>query len=78
MALNGVPVDNSSHYSICLQGYHYRNSTVGLHSTNEEQVPLGQPRLPATSGRDVVEEYLRNRQNVSAEVRGRLQCVQAS
>jgi hypothetical protein len=50
-----------------------RLSTVGLQLTNEELAQLEQPRLLATSGRDVVEEYLRNHQNVSAEVEGRLQ-----
>ncbi|HZL83611.1 MAG TPA: bifunctional UDP-sugar hydrolase/5'-nucleotidase [Candidatus Deferrimicrobium sp.] len=78
LTLNGIPVDDSSRYSICLQGYHYKNSTVGLQLTNEELAQLEQPRLLATSGRDVVEEYLRNHQNVSAEVEGRLQYVQES
>jgi len=55
-----------------------RLSTVGLQLTNEELALLEQPRLLATSGRDVVEEYLRNHQNVSAEVEGRLQYVQES
>jgi 5'-nucleotidase / UDP-sugar diphosphatase len=73
LTLNGVPVDDSSRYSICLQGYHYKNSTVGLQLTAAELTQLEQPRLLATSGRDVVEEYLRNHQNVSAEVEGRLQ-----
>ena len=52
LALNGVPVDDSSHYSICLQGYHYKNSIVGLQLTNEELAQLEKPRLLATSGRD--------------------------
>jgi 5'-nucleotidase len=73
LTLNGVPALDSSRYSICLQGYHYKNSTVGLQLTNEELARLEQPRLLATSGRDVVEEYLRNHQNVSSEVEGRLQ-----
>jgi 5'-nucleotidase len=73
LTLNGIPVDDSSRYSICLQGYHYKNSTVGLQLTGAELTQLEQPRLLATSGRDVVEEYLRNHQNVSAEVKGRLQ-----
>ncbi|RIE11534.1 bifunctional metallophosphatase/5'-nucleotidase [Candidatus Cryosericum hinesii] len=75
LTLNGVPVTDSSRYSICLQGYHFKNSTVGLQLTNEELAQLEQPRLLATSGRDVVEEYLRNHQNVSAQVEGRLQYI---
>jgi 5'-nucleotidase len=58
LTLNGIPVDDSSRYSVCLQGYHYKNSTVGL---------------LATSGRDIIEEHLRNHQNLSVEVEGRLQ-----
>jgi 5'-nucleotidase len=73
LTLNGIPVDDASRYSICLQGYHYKNSTVGLQLTNEELAQMEKPRLLATSGRDVVEEYLRNHQNLQAEVEGRLQ-----
>jgi 5'-nucleotidase len=73
LILNGVPALDSSRYSICLQGYHYKNSTVGLQLTGAELTQLEQPRLLATSGRDVVEEYLRNHQNVSAQVESRLQ-----
>nr|WP_207799356.1 5'-nucleotidase C-terminal domain-containing protein [Candidatus Cryosericum septentrionale] len=73
LTLNGVPVDDSSRYSICLQGYHYKNSTVGLQLTGEELAQVEQPRLLATSGRDVVEEYLRNHQNLQAKVERRLQ-----
>jgi 5'-nucleotidase/UDP-sugar diphosphatase len=73
LTLNGIPVDDASQYSICLQGYHYKNSTVGLQLTAAELAQLEQPRLLATSGRDVVEEYLRNHQNLQAVVEGRLQ-----
>jgi len=73
LTLNGIPALDSSRYSICLQGYHYKNSTVGLQLTNEELAQLEQPRLLATSGRDIVEEYLRNHQNLQVEVEGRLQ-----
>jgi 5'-nucleotidase len=73
LTLNGIPVDDSSRYSVCLQGYHYKNSTVGLQLTGEELAQLEQPHLLATSGRDVVEEYLRNHQNLQAKVEGRLQ-----
>jgi 5'-nucleotidase len=73
LALNGVPVLDSSRYSICLQGYHYKKSTVGLQLTGEELALLEKPRLLATSGRDIVEEYLRNHQNLQVQVKGRLQ-----
>jgi 5'-nucleotidase len=75
LTIGGVPVDDSAHYTICLQGYHYKNSMVGLQLSNEELGRLEQPHLLATSGRDVVEEYLRNHQNLNAEVEGRLTYV---
>lgn len=75
LTLGGVPVEDAQHYSICLQGYHYKNAGVGLQLTAAELEAVERPRLLATSGRDVVEEYLRNHQNVNAEVEGRLRYV---
>jgi len=75
LALDGVPVDDTAHYSICLQGFHHKNSSVGLQLTNEELETLEKPKLLATSCRDVVEEYLRNHQNLDAHVEGRLRYV---
>lgn len=72
LTANGIPVDDARTYSICLQGYHYKNAHVGLQLTAEDLGRLEQPRLLATSCRDVVEEYLRNHQNVTAHVEGRL------
>lgn len=75
LTLNGAPVDDNARYSICLQGFHYKNSTVGLQLTNEQLETLEKPKLLATSCRDVVEEYLRNHQNLDAHVDGRLRYV---
>jgi 5'-nucleotidase/UDP-sugar diphosphatase len=75
LALGGVPVDDAKDYSICLQGYHYKNAKVGLQLTAEELERLEQPRLVSTSCRDIVEEYLRNHQNVNAEIEGRLRYI---
>jgi 5'-nucleotidase/UDP-sugar diphosphatase len=73
LALNGIPVDDAAHYSICLQGYHYKNSSVGLQLSNEDLCRIAPPQLLATSCRDVVEEYLRNHQNLRSDVENRLQ-----
>lgn len=75
LILNGVPVDDGAQYTICLQGYHYKNSMVGLQLSNDELELLEPPHLLATSGRDIVEEYLRNHQNLNTEVEGRLQYI---
>jgi len=48
---------------------------VGLQLTSEELETIEKPKLLATSCRDVVEEYLRNHQNLDAHVEGRLQYV---
>jgi 5'-nucleotidase/UDP-sugar diphosphatase len=73
LALNGIPVDDAAQYSICLQGYHYKNSSVGLQLSNEDLCRIAPPQLLATSCRDVVEEYLRNHQNLRSDVENRLQ-----
>lgn len=75
LTLGGVPVDDGGHYAICLQGYHYKNAGVGLRLTAGDLEAIEKPRLLATSGRDIIEEYLRNHQNVTSEVEGRLQYV---
>ncbi len=72
LAVGGEPVNESQQYTICLQGYHYTNSEPNLGLTNEELTTIQPASIVTTSARDVLEEYLRNNQNLKSEVEGRL------
>jgi 5'-nucleotidase/UDP-sugar diphosphatase len=72
LALNGNPVEDGKIYTICLQGYHFSNSAAYLNVTNEELLEAGQHRVITTSAQEVLEEYLRDNQNISRSVEGRL------
>jgi len=72
LTLRGEPVEEGCRYTLGLPDYHYRNSASFLNVTSEELAELSEPRVVATSIRDVLEEYFRNNQNISRRVEGRL------
>ena len=72
LKLRGEPVAEDRHYTMCLQQYHVRNSASYLNISEEELSALSRPKVVSTSLQDTLQEYLRNHQNVSREVEGRL------
>jgi len=72
LTINNKDVQDEGEYTISLQGYHVDNCFKNLNITYEELTQLEQPKLITTSVRDVVEEYLRNHQNISSNIEGRL------
>jgi len=72
LSFDGAPVDDESTYSIGLIGYHIANSTAYLDITNDELMIHSKPRVVATSVPEVLEEYLKNHQNIGKQVEGRL------
>jgi 5'-nucleotidase len=72
LTINGNTVEDNGHYTICLQGYHFSNSPTYLNVTNEKLLEAGQHKVITTSAQEVLEEYLRNNQNISRSVEGRL------
>lgn len=65
-------VENTEFYTICIQNYHFNKSAEYLGITNEELLESGDHKVVATSAQQVLEEWLRNNQNVFREVEGRL------
>jgi len=59
-------------YSICIQGYHLQNCQAYLNISEKELLESGQNKVISTSAAEVLEEWMRNNQNVSREVEGRL------
>ena len=71
LSVDGQLVEDGRTYTLGLQEYHFRNSAQYLDVSNEELL-AGAHRVVCTSGRQVLEEYLRNHQNASRKVEGRL------
>ncbi|MBN1162883.1 bifunctional metallophosphatase/5'-nucleotidase [Patescibacteria group bacterium] len=72
LKINDVPVENTEFYSICMQGYHFNKSNEYLDVTNEELLESGMSKVVATSAQEVLEEFLRNNQNISKRIENRL------
>ena len=62
-------------YTMCLQGYHVRNSEKNIGLTSYELTEDGRSQVMSTSVQDMIEEYLRYNQNLGRKLEGRLQYI---
>lgn len=72
LKINGVDVSPEKKYSVCLQGYHIRNSLANLKISQDELCLNGHPKVISTSSQDLLIEYFRNNQNIKTQLEGRL------
>lgn len=72
LKIDGKDVTDEGMYTVCLQGYHYNNSKAYLNITKEELEKLAGVKVVTTSAQEVLEEYLRNNQNIAKKLEGRL------
>ncbi|MBN2335217.1 bifunctional metallophosphatase/5'-nucleotidase [Candidatus Bathyarchaeota archaeon] len=72
LTVDGDAVADAGSYTICLQGYHFSNSASYLNISNEELMKSGRSRVVSTSAKEVLEEYLRNNQNIGRSLEGRM------
>jgi len=72
LTINGKDVIDTNPYTIGLQGFHSKNSASYLYVTPEELNASGKAKVITTSAQEVLEEYLRNHQNISRKLEGRL------
>lgn len=72
LLIDEKPVIDEAPYSVCIQGYHFSNSEANLSISNAELLASGEHKVVSTSAKQVIEEYLRNHQNTSSPVSGRL------
>ena len=72
LRINGNDVNDESEYTLCIQGYHISNCSSYLNITEEELRASGKTKVVSTSAKEVLEEYLRNHQNIKPGVEGRL------
>ena len=71
MKIDDEGVDPAKLYTICLQNYHAKNSQAYLNLSQEELEAI-KTKVVSTSSFEVIEEYLKNNQNASRRVEGRL------
>jgi 5'-nucleotidase len=71
LKIDGLDVDPAKLYTICLQNYHATNSGLYLDVSHEE-LTSRKTKVVSTSSFEVLDEYLRNNQNISRRVEGRL------
>ncbi|MBN1192503.1 MAG: bifunctional metallophosphatase/5'-nucleotidase [Coriobacteriia bacterium] len=72
LEIGGKPVDDEGTYTVGLQGYHVANSADYLDVSPEELAAAGPSKVVTTSGKQVIDEWLRAHQNVGRVVEGRL------
>lgn len=72
LKVDDAEVPSDGLFTVCLQGYHIKNSKANLNLTEAELSQAGTPKLISTSAQDVILEYIRTHQNVKKQVEGRL------
>jgi 5'-nucleotidase/UDP-sugar diphosphatase len=72
LEIGGRSVEDGELYTVGLQGFHASGCDSYLNVTLEELSAAGPPKVVSTSAQDVLLEFLRNSQNVSRKVEGRL------
>jgi 5'-nucleotidase / UDP-sugar diphosphatase len=73
LSIHQKPVDDEMIYTIAMQGFHYTNAQAYLGVSQTELVRQGEGKIVTTSAFQVLEEYIRNHQNLIATIEGRLQ-----
>jgi len=72
LEIDGHPVENTEFYTLCLQGYHFNNAKEYLNISPKELMESGEYKTVTTSAQQVLEEYLRNHQNITSQIEERL------
>jgi len=67
LTVDGSPITDYSTYTLCLQGYHFSQAEKYLNLSG-----ITESKVVSTSAQDVIIEYLRNHQNISSAIEGRL------
>ncbi len=72
LTLHGSEVMDDQQVTVALQGYHATNSATYLNINPEALVASGPHKVITTSAQQVLEEYLKNHQNMKCDIEGRL------
>lgn len=72
LSIEDKPVEDQKDYTVCLQGYHFNKARDFLNVSQEEFLSSDKNKVVTTSAQEVLEEFLRNNQNVTRKIEGRL------
>jgi 5'-nucleotidase len=72
LSIEKKEVKDSQDYTICIQGYHFNKAKDFLNVSQEELLSSGKNKVVTTSAQEVLEEFLRNNQNITRKIEGRL------
>jgi 5'-nucleotidase / UDP-sugar diphosphatase len=72
LSISGIPVSDDQYYTLCIQGFHFKNAHSYLGIQQEDLLAFEKTRVVTTSARQVLEEYFRSHQNLKKSVEGRL------
>jgi len=75
LKINGQEVEDGVGYKIAMQNYHFNNSSSYLNVSNRDLLTGAGEKVVTTSAKQVLEEYLRNNQNITRKIEGRLSYV---
>ena len=75
LTINGKQVRDESAYTVCMQGFHFNNARAYLGIAGDDLVAGGTHTVVTTSAHDVLEEYLKNNQNLTSKIEGRLSYI---
>jgi len=70
--INGESINENNKYTICMQGFHFNNCESYLNISQDELLKLGDHKVVTTSAQEVMEEFLRNHQNIDSNLENRL------
>jgi len=73
--INGKNVNDGDTYWICMQNYHFLNAKKYLGVDEKDLTLLEKGKVITTSAQQVLEEWLKNHQNETREIEGRLKYV---
>jgi 5'-nucleotidase/UDP-sugar diphosphatase len=72
LKINNENIKPEKTYYLAIQGYHYNNSKPYLNIEKNELCEIQPPKVIATSAYEVLEEFLKNHQNLSSKIENRL------
>jgi 5'-nucleotidase len=72
LTFNGRPLTDDQRLTLGVMGYHVNNCANYLNITEDELRASGNTKVVTTSAQEVLEEYLKNHQNIGRKVEGRL------
>jgi 5'-nucleotidase / UDP-sugar diphosphatase len=75
LTFKGEPVMDEKVYTVCLQGYHFKNCEKYLNVSQKDLEKSGKSKTMTTSAQEVFKEYLMSHQNLNKQIEGRLNFI---